>query len=742
MTDVQDWVDEIGSLKPMKAEVKQHTDPSCPKEKCSNEDIIHSFDLSGTTNPVPTLHTLVNEIQRTSSPSNTVKYLSLARCQLTRIPHIFGFRDSEGRWLSDTLEYMSFYGNSFLGMSSDDQYTMTFNATGATEMKPEEGSYIGEMGGNIWSSGLASVKFNKLKELDLRACSIQTLGENVFQGMESLTALYLGENEINHIAATAFVGLNNLMHLDLSRNKAVDGDGKPKNLASDRYFVFQDLTGLVSLDLSHTKLTQRNLGMLVGLGKKFKNLSICESGLDSLLPNIFNTTSLEVLDISGNNGIMIYGDSLRGVEKTLKVVFARDIGLQDMETFRDFKKLEILQLAHNEISFIDASVVQTLKKLQVLDLNNNRLPAWFDKRFSYMPKLKLLALRNNNINIISEEMIEDVLNVHYLALSGNFIVCNCHAKDLFKMAYKNQVTRHSGLLKVPTTGMYHLGYAFYNNIIEDRMDMILNCDKHCLEDIEVSGYFKLVDYTPTSYTCLMVSESRSMLVANVTSCKRASREVDYDAELANGRLVLLLILIIPCVLLPVAGIYMFRRHLRYCFITMRNSAMLSIITKNETIVEGTVFNYDVFVSYCNEDRGWVLEHLLPHIEAECSVSACLHERDFQVGLSILENIVSCMDRSRSIMLIISQRFLLSHWCQFEMHLAQHRLLETRREDLTLVLLEDIPRRLRPNTLHYLMVTKTYIVWPKDEGERSLFWRRLKKTLISQKTKQVENVSLA
>ncbi|KAJ8707766.1 hypothetical protein PYW07_011443 [Mythimna separata] len=113
-----------------------------------------------------------------------------------------------------------------------------------------------------------------------------------------------------------------------------------------------------------------------------------------------------------------------------------------------------------------------------------------------------------------------------------------------------------------------------------------------------------------------------------------------------------------------------------------------------------------------------------------------------VGLSILENIVSCMDRSRSIMLILSQRFLLSQWCQFEMHLAQHRLLETRREDLTLILLEDIPRRLRPNTLHYLMLTKTYIVWPKDEAERPIFWKRLKKTLIAQKAKPTENVSLA
>lgn len=45
---------------------------------------------------------------------------------------------------------------------------------------------------------------------------------------------------------------------------------------------------------------------------------------------------------------------------------------------------------------------------------------------------------------------------------------------------------------------------------------------------------------------------------------------------------------------------------------------------------------------------------------------------FQIGVTILDNIISCMDRSHSLMLIISSNFLLSHWCQFEMYLAQHR----------------------------------------------------------------------
>lgn len=85
-----------------------------------------------------------------------------------------------------------------------------------------------------------------------------------------------------------------------------------------------------------------------------------------------------------------------------------------------------------------------------------------------------------------------------------------------------------------------------------------------------------------------------------------------------------------------------------------------------------MFNYDVFVSYCEHDRGWVLDHFLPNVENNSDLSVCLHERDFQVGLSILENIISCMDRSRTLLMVLSEKFLQSRWCQFEMHLAQHR----------------------------------------------------------------------
>jgi hypothetical protein len=60
-----------------------------------------------------------------------------------------------------------------------------------------------------------------------------------------------------------------------------------------------------------------------------------------------------------------------------------------------------------------------------------------------------------------------------------------------------------------------------------------------------------------------------------------------------------------------------------------------------------------------------------------------------------------------------------------------RLIETRREQLILVLLSDISKIKRPRTLNFLMRTKTYIMWPLEDkkDQRNVFWRRLKKAIV-------------
>ncbi|XP_072948450.1 toll-like receptor 6 [Epargyreus clarus] len=727
MTNMQSWVNHDGTL-------------TSSIEKGS------AVDLSYKINAVSLLLETLTAKKRSKRVS--VKFLSLANCGLSEIPSIFSWNDTQGRVLAETVEYVSFYGNSFEIQSATGQrYDVSMNATQARELMVD---LISQRLQRNWSNGFNDVSFPNLRELDLRACGITVLASRSFAKMNKLRSLYLGENSISVIDANAFTGLKNLLHLDLSRNFAYDENNVLKPLVLETMDVFKDMENLLSLDFSHTLLSQRNSLALRSLSPKVQRLSLCYSGLTRLREDFFINTSLKYLDVSGNLDILSHPLTLRGLEDTLEVLYGEDIALKVMEPFQHLRKLEILKVPINEITAIPRHITETLENLQVLDLDKNRLITWFDRNTSLMTKLKLLSVRDNSINMITEEMGRDLSRIAYVGLSRNFIVCNCHVRDIYELGWRNERLDDQVIAPIRNDSIqkglnFHTGFQQYNELIKNRSDLRRVCDNKYVCDVNLELVFKgnmrFFDYNPADYQCLLANEGRSTGFERIAACSQMPRDSAMENMVPETWNKMFLI-IIPAILLPASVcLFVMRRSIAYFLITMRNSATLSLISKSETPDVDTIYNYDVFVSYCNEDRTWVLDQLLPHVERDCNISVCLHERDFQVGLSILENIVSCMDRSRFIMLILSQRFLLSQWCQFEMHLAQHRLLETRREDLILILLEEIPRRLRPNTLHYLMLTKTYIVWPKAEAERTQFWKRLKKSLVTHKQKN-ENVSLA
>ena len=137
---------------------------------------------------------------------------------------------------------------------------------------------------------------------------------------------------------------------------------------------------------------------------------------------------------------------------------------------------------------------------------------------------------------------------------------------------------------------------------------------------------------------------------------------------------------------------------------------------------------------------------------------CIHDRDFTVGQRITENIIENIAKSRKVymcccnvtsseesiwmmnffffctlkvIIVLSRGYVESKWCQFELHLSQHRLLESERRDaLVLILLEDVPKQQQNAGLRYLMSTRTYLAWRSDSEGQQLFWQRLRQVLMA------------
>ncbi|MEW8547771.1 MAG: toll/interleukin-1 receptor domain-containing protein, partial [Candidatus Thiodiazotropha sp.] len=89
--------------------------------------------------------------------------------------------------------------------------------------------------------------------------------------------------------------------------------------------------------------------------------------------------------------------------------------------------------------------------------------------------------------------------------------------------------------------------------------------------------------------------------------------------------------------------------------------------------------YDAFVSYSGHDEKFIIRELVPYLEEPKhnreGFRLCLHHRDFPVGAPIAETIISAVQTSKRIIIVLSDNFLKSEWCQYEFQTAHLQLLQ-------------------------------------------------------------------
>jgi len=142
------------------------------------------------------------------------------------------------------------------------------------------------------------------------------------------------------------------------------------------------------------------------------------------------------------------------------------------------------------------------------------------------------------------------------------------------------------------------------------------------------------------------------------------------------------------------------------------------------MIDERPYDYDVFVMFSSEDFEWVSEQLSPQLEREGNLRLCLHFRDFAFGQEIITNIAESIESSRKCLLIVSNAFSRSNWCQYEMSLAQNGMLRKDRHNLILVLLEEINDIDMNPRLRHEMSRSTYAEWTDHVVGKQLFWERL------------------
>ncbi|XP_052411781.1 reticulon-4 receptor-like [Carassius gibelio] len=209
----------------------------------------------------------------------------------------------------------------------------------------------------------------------LQSNKLTVVRSTSFSSVHNLTVLWMYSNNISHIEAGAFYGLERLEELDIGDNS---------NLRIISPTAFRGLTKLHTLHLHRCGLSELPVGVFRGL------------------------FSLQYLYLQDNNLLALHDD-----------------------TFLDLANLTQLFLHNNKIKVVTDHMLRGLINLDRLLLHQNRIIHVQQRAFNDLGKLTTLFLFFNNLTVLTGEAMNPLVSLQYLRLNGNQWICDCRARPLW-----------------------------------------------------------------------------------------------------------------------------------------------------------------------------------------------------------------------------------------------------------------------------------------------------------------------
>lgn len=440
--------------------------------------------------------------------------------------------------------------------------------------------------------------------------------------------------------------------------------------------------------------------------------------------SIIHFTNLEVLDISDN----IIGD--------LTLMEMMCYGKEDV-----LLNLHTLNISRNRLSSINSKLFTRLEKLENLDMSRNSFDSMPSTCFwpaslkflnlsstslpevrSCLPQsLQILDLSRNKLTVFNIEL--PLLKELYISgnklgnlpdghLYVNLAVLSIQDNNLAKFSSKN-LHDYQSLSVLEAAGNPY----------------VCSCDFVGFVTNDLMNHKTVVRHDLKSYICDSPDAVRGERVSDVKLSMFECHTVLSMSLLCLGILLL-------CVL--IAGLCY-----KFSVVWYMKMTWAWLKAKRKPKLKKGVLQYDAFVSYSEMDSGWVEAHLIPALEqSEPPLRLCLHKRDFVPGGWIVDNIMDAIEKSHRTLFVLSQNFVRSEWCKYELDYTHFRLFDQNDDAVVLILLEPIDKNNIPKKfirLRKVMNSRTYLEWPNDEDQIPAFWQSLRTAIETPEIDDTNNL---
>ncbi|CAL8405231.1 unnamed protein product [Arctogadus glacialis] len=478
------------------------------------------------------------------------------------------------------------------------------------------------------------------------------------------------------------------------------------------------LRSLIFDGVNHYQYRYPSIEISVDMFSKMDYLKFSGTGINIVPCKVMSSLpSLETLDLSNNllsdTGFWWPGCSNTSVFPKLRHLSLSKNRFVDLsfiaQQTHQMKYLESFDLSFNSI-LLDKPCFWPIH-ITSLSLSNNNLG---NKVFSFLSQyLQQIDLSKTGITALTQEDLSNFPMLTHLFLSSNSIkVIPTDLSPTLVSLYihQNSITSISRqtLAGLPSLRTLKAGINPF----------VCSCDSYWF--MTTLNKSLLPDW-PLDYTC-STPPSVADLPMSEYRTSRMSCEAWLQAAVALP-VTMLIVLALCSAFYACDGVWYTKMLWVWICVKRRGQ-------KQANLLNNTTFRYHSFISYSHQDSAWVESKLVPSLEG-AGLSLCIHERDFVPGQWIVDNIINCVEASYKTLFVLSNHFVQSEWCNYELFFAQHRAIDAQQDSLVFILLEPIPTNSLPKKflkLRRLLMQQTYLEWPMDERKQQVFWVNLRSML--------------
>nr|XP_022300600.1 toll-like receptor 6 [Crassostrea virginica] len=141
------------------------------------------------------------------------------------------------------------------------------------------------------------------------------------------------------------------------------------------------------------------------------------------------------------------------------------------------------------------------------------------------------------------------------------------------------------------------------------------------------------------------------------------------------------------------------------------------------------FQFDAFLTYSEEDYNLACYNIY-QVLSNRGLKISLPDKDFLPGLSKVEQMLQCIDDSRKVVFVVTEKFLENGWSSYTVQIVVTHAFHNKRERSIIVIIkDDIPIERMPRGLKFVWWSIVSLRWPNCEENMDSFWDEITAALL-------------